>query len=431
MVRSTNIWLIAALNLYGCTVHGEIAVTTKNIALAPSSRRLQQYRLSITPVSLMSTFPLLAHDPVSPNSYTIKAMQFIRAGAEDEDVVTPPNSKAKSGEQSSSASGDNPPPHLLPFRRRRYSFIGGTVIPLLRKIFANQGGGNYGAGWRNMMEVFDWVDVLIVFIWGYAIEPALFFIYSIINTRMKSARAYSESATSKTGKVVSHAGRIACLTYIVELAAEFIEGFVDHTLHIIDGVDLNDDFFRKCPQMFAAILYSHWIAKSLNRYKRNALYDFLSNATHVNKRGNTMTNQLALFPLYDRCLQAVIYFFAVAVVLDITKISVGALLQSVFKFSGVSVFGLFLLAMKGPAEQVLSGIILLGSGKMTVGEKLLLSSGDEGKIEAVGWMETTIRCEYMVFLSYFLFLRLSRDLTRTFLYLTQMNPLFLFIRIFR
>lgn len=282
--------------------------------------------------------------------------------------------------------------------RRRYSFIGGTVIPLLRKIFVNQGGGNYEAGWSNMLEVFDWGDVMVVAIWAFTIEPCLHFLYVAMTTKMERAKPYTRSATSKTGKIIAHAGYIAWLTYMVELVAEFIDGFVGHNLRILDGLELNDEFFRKCPRVFAAIMYSSWIARTLNRRKSRLLYSYFNQPKYFSfysrKYKFVATNQmLALFPLYDRCFSALIYLMAIVFVLDFTKISVGKMVQSILKFSGVSLAGLVVLALREPAERVLAGIIFLASGKVTTGEDVRFSNGDEGCITQIGWTETTVRCK--------------------------------------
>jgi len=73
-----------------------------------------------------------------------------------------------------------------------------------------------------------------------------------------------------------------------------------------------------------------------------------------------------------------------------TNINVGSLLKSIVAVGGFSsvIIG---LALRGPAEQIVSGFFLLVDDHIIVGDKVRLRSGETGTIESIGWKETTFR----------------------------------------
>lgn len=139
----------------------------------------------------------------------------------------------------------------------------------------------------------------------------------------------------------------------------------------------------------AKATFTVWGAWELRQYKKLGLCALLKrdDPERMGKAG--------IFNTVADILLALLTFLAVT---DIMGVSLGSSFTPIFALAGTGV-GVFALASQGIAAQLLAGLQLVTANKFEVGEEIQVGVGTNdsisvtGKVEAIGWMETTIRSD--------------------------------------
>jgi small-conductance mechanosensitive channel len=94
--------------------------------------------------------------------------------------------------------------------------------------------------------------------------------------------------------------------------------------------------------------------------------------------------------IVDRLLNGIIGGISALVVLDWMDIKMNNAMTGLFAFGSAGTLAVT-LASQGLVTQLLSGIFLMFSDKMYVGDSVVFGDGTSGKVMKLGWMETSLR----------------------------------------
>jgi small-conductance mechanosensitive channel len=116
------------------------------------------------------------------------------------------------------------------------------------------------------------------------------------------------------------------------------------------------------------------------KYKKVALCRFF----HVAE------DEMGRIEILNRFIDGVTASLGTLFVLDWMSVKMGNALTGVFALGSAGTLA-FTLASKDLVSQMLSGLFLMLSGKMYVGDNVVFGDGTKGKVMKLGWMETTFR----------------------------------------
>lgn len=94
--------------------------------------------------------------------------------------------------------------------------------------------------------------------------------------------------------------------------------------------------------------------------------------------------------IVDRLLNGIIATISTLMVLDWLDFKMNNAMTGLFAFGSAGTLA-FTLASQGLVTQLLSGIFLMFSDKMYVGDSVVFGDGTSGRVMKLGWMETQLR----------------------------------------
>lgn len=268
-----------------------------------------------------------------------------------------------------------------PALRQSKTLLAGNLLVWIRRLFCGSK-ESYLRGLVEMRKAFEWEDVGMIAALVYASVPVCRFLYNVLVSKWRKEKPFEKSKVSKVATLCSQIGRIASYVYLLELVTEFLDGLLNHHLSIARaGIDITESFFSAVPGFVATVIYSSWAARKFSVWKRKAITDYMSNEMNFSI-GSRFRDRQTLIPIYDRTFSTLIYGALVVFLLELSNIEVQGLVRSIVALGGVSsiVVG---LALQAPAKQLVSGIMLLLSGKFHSGE-LISMDGTAGKVENIG-----------------------------------------------
>jgi small-conductance mechanosensitive channel len=125
---------------------------------------------------------------------------------------------------------------------------------------------------------------------------------------------------------------------------------------------------------------SAWAVQRLLRYKTLALCRLF----------RVDEENMGRIEIVDRLLNGIIGGISALVVLDWMDIKMNNAMTGLFAFGSAGTLAVT-LASQGLVTQLLSGIFLMFSDKMYVGDSVVFGDGTSGKVMKLGWMETSLR----------------------------------------
>jgi small-conductance mechanosensitive channel len=125
---------------------------------------------------------------------------------------------------------------------------------------------------------------------------------------------------------------------------------------------------------------SAWGVQRLLRYKTLALCRLF----------RVDEENMGRIEIVDRLLNGIIGGISALVVLDWMDIKMNNAMTGLFAFGSAGTLAVT-LASQGLVTQLLSGIFLMFSDKMYVGDSVVFGDGTSGKVMKLGWMETSLR----------------------------------------
>lgn len=241
---------------------------------------------------------------------------------------------------------------------------GGQFVPILQKLAVSR--EDFHRVSLRLLEAVHPGDVLFLSILGWAAVPlfALFFRW-IGNHKL----TFHESYLYQFADHISQAAKIALLVYIANCCIVILNslGFIfSHVTELSQGI--------------TKILYIAWGAQRLSVFKRYILGRAVSRKP--DKLGRAF--------LVDRLADGIIYVVTGLFLLDILDVQMGVGVSSIFAFgsAGTLVVG---LASRDVAAMFVSGLTLSTSDRIQEGDNIRFGDGTSGRIESIGWMQTTIR----------------------------------------
>lgn len=94
--------------------------------------------------------------------------------------------------------------------------------------------------------------------------------------------------------------------------------------------------------------------------------------------------------IFNRLLNGVIVTISTLIFLDWMSVKMNHAVTGLFAFGSAGTLA-FTLASQGLVTQLLSGLFLMFSDKMYVGDSVVFGDGTSGKVMQLGWMETLLR----------------------------------------
>lgn len=124
-----------------------------------------------------------------------------------------------------------------------------------------------------------------------------------------------------------------------------------------------------------------WAVQRFLVYKKIALCRFFRVVDEEN---------MGRLEIVDRLLNGIIVAISTLVFLDWTSVKMNNAMTGLFAFGSAGTLA-FTLASQGLVTQLLSGLFLMFSDKMYVGDSVIFGDGTSGKVLKLGWMETLLR----------------------------------------
>jgi small-conductance mechanosensitive channel len=219
----------------------------------------------------------------------------------------------------------------------------------------------------HLLDVVHLGDMLFLLILGWGSVP---FLGALFHKFFKNNnKPYETSYFMLIADHVSQAARIALVVYAVDCAVVVL-GTLGFTFAHVKPVT----------QVFAKVIYIAWASQRMSIFKRYLLGRAVSRKP----------DQLGRVSMIDRLVDGVIYICTGLFLLDTLNVEFGVGFGSVFAFgsAGTLVVG---LATKDIAAMFVSGLTLTTSNRITEGDDIRFGDGTTGKVEKIGWMQTTIR----------------------------------------
>lgn len=211
---------------------------------------------------------------------------------------------------------------------------------------------------------------------GWFTLPALSMQYDALGMagRGRRAKPFEDTAVHLVFDNLGQLSKLAFVIYMVDIVKVVVQGMGFQFTTVGGGG--NDNI----PHAFAKICYTGWVANRLAALKRYAL------ARHTRQDYRDLEGQVQIV---DRLIDAAIYGLALYVAVDTVQADMGTATKSVVAFGSVGTL-VVSLAMQGFVAELLHGLFLAGSNRINEGDNVEVL-GMSGKIEKLGWLESTLR----------------------------------------
>jgi small-conductance mechanosensitive channel len=242
---------------------------------------------------------------------------------------------------------------------------GGQIVPTLSKFAV--GKDKLSEIGEHLMDAVHPGDFVFLALLGWATVPFCGLLFATFDLKRK--HPFKESYTYQFANHISQAARIALVVYAVDLIVVVLNTLGFTYFHV-----------GQVSQAFAKIIYVAWASQRLSVLKRHILSRAVSRKP----------DQLGRVSMIDRLVDGIIYICTGLFLLDILNVEMGVGVTSVFAFgsAGTLVVG---LATKDIAAMFVSGLTLTTSNRISEGDDVRFGDGTTGKVEKIGWMQTTIR----------------------------------------
>jgi small-conductance mechanosensitive channel len=256
-------------------------------------------------------------------------------------------------------------PATVKATKRSLFMAGGQIVPTLSKFAA--GKDKLSEIGENLTDAVHPGDFVFLALLGWASVPLCGLLLATFDRRRKYS--YNETYIYQLANHVSQAARIALVVYAVDLVVVVLNTLGFTYFHV-----------GQVSQAFAKIIYVAWASQRLSVFKRHILSEAVSHKP----------DQLGRVSMIDRLVDGLIYICTGLFLLDILNVELGVGLTSVFAFgsAGTIVVG---LATKDIAAMFVSGLTLTTSNRISEGDDVRFGDGTSGKVDKIGWMQTTIR----------------------------------------
>jgi small-conductance mechanosensitive channel len=264
-----------------------------------------------------------------------------------------------------SENGNLACPLTVKATKRSLFMAGGQIVPTLSKFVA--GKDKLSEIGENLIDAVHPGDFVFLALLGWASVPLCGLLFSTFDSKRK--HPYNESYIYQLANHISQAARIALVVYAVDLVVVVLNTLGFTYFHV-----------GQVSQAFAKIIYVAWASQRLSVFKRHVLSQAVSHKP----------DQLGRVSMIDRLADGLIYILTGFFLLDILNVEMGVGFTSVFAFgsAGTIVVG---LATKDIAAMFVSGLTLTTSNRISEGDDVRFGDGTSGKVEKIGWMQTTIR----------------------------------------
>ena len=173
--------------------------------------------------------------------------------------------------------------------------------------------------------------------------------------------------------------RVALSAYVVDIVCLILRwqgGF--HFPHLWD-----------VPRVYAKAAFSIWTLRRFLEWKRPIVIRLVSGGSGSRGGGNG-SSRAGRADLADKALNGISIALVALAVSDWLSVELGLALTGAVALGSAGTLA-FTLASKDLVSQLVSGVFLQATDKMTPGDNVQLGEGSSGKVVRIGWTETILR----------------------------------------
>lgn len=245
--------------------------------------------------------------------------------------------------------------------------LAGKILPAMRKFVI--GPAKLRLVGANIVSMTHWVDLLVLAAVAVGARPlAALSFQRLPHTRR--ATSWELSQRAKIARVVSQVAWVALSVWAADVLCVFLSTI---------GFAMFDDQ-RDLAGLYAKCAYTALAVQKILNFKMAALCRIFK----------VKPDDMGRVDVLDRILNGAIVSMVSLVLLDWLSVKVGMAMRGLFAFGSVGTVA-FTLASQGLLTQFLSGVFLILSNKMYVGDYVTFGDKTAGTVTKLGWMETTLR----------------------------------------
>ena len=224
---------------------------------------------------------------------------------------------------------------------------------------------------EGLAAVVHYEELFFFIVLGWVALPALRMQYDALGMagRGRKAKRFEDTGLHLVFDNLGQLSKLALLIYIVDMLKV-----------VVQGLGFRWATAGNVPHAFAKICYTGWLANRAAALKRYLL------ARHTHQDHRDLDGQVQIV---DRLVDAAIYGIGLYIIVDTLQTDIGAATKSFLAFGSVSTL-VISLAMQGFVAELFNGLFLAGSNRINEGDTVELL-GMSGKIENLGWLESTLR----------------------------------------
>ncbi|KAL9185830.1 hypothetical protein ACHAXT_003607 [Thalassiosira profunda] len=247
----------------------------------------------------------------------------------------------------------------------RQSALAGHIAPIVESLVLSV--DDVHAIVQHVSAILSFVDLAVLFSFGWLLVPLARVMHSFVTSSVANKDKGFESSYAFI--VADHLGQIARLALLVYACDVFVVAF--------EAVGYKAEIASK---VFAKILYTSWLARRAQRFKRYLIGKILTKAP----------KNCDKIRLVDRILDGIVFALLFLKVLDYLSIETGLALGSIFAVGTTG--GLIIsLASQEVAKGVMSGIEMATSDRFYEGDNVHFGDGTQGYIVKMGFLRTKVR----------------------------------------
>jgi small-conductance mechanosensitive channel len=242
----------------------------------------------------------------------------------------------------------------------RLLLAGGSIIPVLERLAVSQDElENIG---RRLYSAIHPGDVFVLLFLSLCTVPIARVVFGI---PVNKTDGYLFQIFSH----ISQAAKLAMLVYVF-----------DCVVVILSSLGFSFKTLTTMSKGFAKILYVSWLGFRICVFKRYMLGRVIKKKPDQLGRASTI----------DRLMDGMIFMGTSFFLMDVLNVDMGIGVTSIFAFgsAGTLVIG---LATQNLATMFVNGLVLTTSDRITEGDHIKTGSGLTGRVQKIGWFQTTIR----------------------------------------
>ncbi|CAB9509576.1 MscS family protein [Seminavis robusta] len=270
------------------------------------------------------------------------------------------------------AADKRPPATSSPIHQEflKHSTLAGVFRRHAKKLLVNREKAKVIV--KGLKDVVHLDEIVVFCLLAWMSKPAVRLPYEALSSgrqKDKAPRNFEETPLHLIFDHLSQLAKLALAIYAVDVLKIIAQGM---GFKLANMGDFN--------HAFGKILYTGWIANRASALKRYIL------AKQTNQDYRDLDGQVQIV---DRLIDAALYGITLYIAVDTVQTNMDATMRGFLAFGSVSALAMS-LAMQGFVTQVFHGLFLAGSNRVNEGDSVEVL-GMSGKIEDLGWLETTLR----------------------------------------